>query len=481
MNRHKRSFANSVVYVSMVAMIVVSLFMVPAFAQNPVPQIVGPVKPSAVAPGSGAFTLTVYGANFVPGSVVEWNGQVRSTTFISARELQAQILSADVATNTAGLISVVNPGPGGGSSSSSWAQVEVHTPVTAFAFRKGGTYLAGGWDTMVADFNHDGILDYVGQAGGALDLYDGKGDGTFHFESIAGRFYSGGPQGTYGDFNGDGNLDVAFAQGYGKNASTIMTLMLGDGKGHFNVGSRTNDSLGLGVMAAADFNGDGKLDLVIGGGQGMLVLLGNGDGTFQRSARYLYMSDGVVAADFDGDGKLDIAIFQFSTTANNWVSVSILMGNGDGTFQPPQVITTVNGTQPCGFQEGPLRISDFNGDGHPDLSFCTDSQIGVLLGNGDGTFQSPIFATAGVNRLFTYTVADINSDGYPDLLVSQYDQTNNPQFVAFLGDGTGSFQPQTITLPSVAGTELGLMTGDFNSDGLVDIGFPDNGLEIFVQ
>ncbi|HEY6770527.1 MAG TPA: VCBS repeat-containing protein [Candidatus Sulfotelmatobacter sp.] len=193
------------------------------------------------------------------------------------------------------------------------------------------------------------------------------------------------------------------------------------------------------------------------------------------------MSDGIVAGDFNGDGKLDIVIFQFSTTANKWVSVSTLMGNGDGTFQPPQVIATVNGEQPCGFQLGPLRISDFNGDGNPDLSFCTDSQIGVLLGNGDGTFKSPIFTTAGVNRLFTYTVADINSDGNPDLLVSQYDQTNNPQFVAFLGDGTGSFQPERIALPSVAGTELGLMTGDFNSDGLVDIGFPDQGLEIFVQ
>ena len=216
-------------------------FALQAHAQNPVPQIVGPVEPDAVAPGSGPFTLSVYGANFVPGAVVNWNGQARSTTFISARELQAQILATDVATNTAGLISVSNPTPGGGASSSSWAQVEVHAPVTTFPFKKNGTYLAGGWDTMVADFNHDGILDYVGQTGGTLDLYDGKGDGTFHFESIAGRFYSGGPQGTYGDFNGDGNLDVAFAQSYGKNASTALTLMLGDGKGHFNVGSHTND------------------------------------------------------------------------------------------------------------------------------------------------------------------------------------------------------------------------------------------------
>jgi hypothetical protein len=123
----------------------------------------------------------------------------------------------------------------------------------------------------------------------------------------------------------------------------------------------------------------------------------------------------------------------------------MLMGNGDGTFQSPQVIAMVNDAQPCGF-EATLKIGDFNGDGNPDLSFCTNSQIGILLGNDDGTFQSPVFTTAGVNALFTYTGADINSDGKPDLLVSQYDKANNPQFVAFLGDGTGTFLPETITL-----------------------------------
>ena len=170
------------------------------------------------------------------------------------------------------------------------------------------------------------------------------------------------------------------------------------------------------------------------------MLLGNGDGTFRRYVNYLYPTDGVVTGDFNGDGKLDIAILEFSTTASKWVSVSILLGNGDGTFQAPQVIATVNGDQPC-FTDPPLKISDFNGDGNPDLAFCTDSKIGVLLGNGDGTFQNAIFTPVGTNRLFTYTVADINSDGNPDLLVSQYDQANNPQFVAFLGNGTGSFQP----------------------------------------
>src|SRR5271166_1789248 len=129
-----------------------SLLVAVTFAQNPVPQIVGSVKPSAVAPGSGGFTLTVYGANFVSGAVVNWNRQPRATTFVSAHELQAKILASDVAKNTAGLISVSNSGPGGGISSTSWAQVEVHAPTTTVAISKRKQYVIGDFLLMAADF-----------------------------------------------------------------------------------------------------------------------------------------------------------------------------------------------------------------------------------------------------------------------------------------------------------------------------------------
>src|ERR1700722_1671099 len=148
--------------------------LVAAFAQNPVPQIVGPVKPMAVAPGSGGFTLTVYGANFVPGAVVNWNNQPRSTTFVSAHELQAQILATDVIKNTAGLISVTNPAPGSGNSSAGWAQVEVHKPVTTVALSPPQQYPIGDWLLMAADFNHSGILDLVGEYGSDLEFYAGS-------------------------------------------------------------------------------------------------------------------------------------------------------------------------------------------------------------------------------------------------------------------------------------------------------------------
>src|SRR5580692_8521619 len=124
-----------------------------AFGQNPVPQIVGPAEPMAVAAGSGPFVLSVYGANFVPGAIVNWNNQPRKTNFVSGHELQAHILAADVAKNTAGLISVTNPPPGGGNSSAGWAQVEVHDPVTTIAFKRFHSYQFGYYLLMPADVN----------------------------------------------------------------------------------------------------------------------------------------------------------------------------------------------------------------------------------------------------------------------------------------------------------------------------------------
>ena len=111
------------------------VFISAAFAVNPIPTVVGPVVPQAVVPGSGTFTLKVYGANFLSGAVVNWNRSPRTTTFISARELEAQILASDVAKPTAGYITVTNPPPGGGVSSSSYSLVEVHTPTTRLSPR----------------------------------------------------------------------------------------------------------------------------------------------------------------------------------------------------------------------------------------------------------------------------------------------------------------------------------------------------------
>jgi hypothetical protein len=215
------------------AVIASALLGVCAVAQNnPVPQIVGPVHPDAVAPGGGDFTLSVYGANFVPGAVVNWNYQPRTTTYISGHELQAQILSTDIAKNTAGYITVTNPAPGGGSSSASWAQVEVHAPISTVVVNPSVYYLFGFWQMQAADFNHDAILDLVGEYWG-LGLDVGMGNGTFRPASVVDRNNLSPTQIGYGDFNGDGNLDVAsvsYLDSGGGFIPTRMSTMLGDGR-----------------------------------------------------------------------------------------------------------------------------------------------------------------------------------------------------------------------------------------------------------
>src|ERR1700724_2653930 len=165
-----------------------SFLLVPsAFANNPIPTVVGPVVPQAIAPGSRAFTLKVYGANFVSGAMVNWNRSPRSTTFISARELQAQVLASDVASATAGYITVTNPPPGGGVSSSSFGLVEVHTPTSTIVAKRPHVYFKGNGAFVLnlADFNNDGILDFAAEHGSEILAMFGNGDGTFRFGSVS--------------------------------------------------------------------------------------------------------------------------------------------------------------------------------------------------------------------------------------------------------------------------------------------------------
>ena len=207
-----------------------------ASAVHPIPQVVGPPVPQAVVPGSGAFTLTVYGANFVSGAVVNWNRSPRLTTFISARELQAQILASDVATATAGYITVTNPPPGGGVSSSSYTLVEVHTPTKTIVAKKPHVYFKGGGAAFadLADFNNDGILDFASDAGlSVIEVLFGSGKGTFGHGSIATHYYDGsGPAAiASGDFNNDGNEDLVFgANPHAPPYQLGVSLGKGDGK-----------------------------------------------------------------------------------------------------------------------------------------------------------------------------------------------------------------------------------------------------------
>jgi hypothetical protein len=451
-----------------------------AHAQNPVPQIVGPVQPMAVAPASGAFTLRVYGANFVPGAVVNWNGQPRSTSFVSAHEVQAQILASDVATHTAGYITVTNPAPGGGKSST-YAQVEVHSAASAIVTTNPAHYTFGWYALLAADFNNDNILDLVGPGPEGVDLRIGNGDGTFRFGSIAGRNYRS-PLGlVYGDFNGDGNLDIAYVSGDSNNITNgkQVIVMLGDGTGKFTLGSAFTSWRGFSLLAVGDFNGDGKLDIAASQGTTLGIYLGNGDGTFTSFKTYPFPGagngqdaggDAIIAADFNGDGKLDLL------TLNQYGDIYLLTGMGDGTFRyPPALITSY--PIGCGAPSS-LEVSDFNKDGALDIAFCTHGQLGVAMNNGDGTFQTPVFYPASDS--YEIATGDFLSNGNTDIVIS--DNITN-QFLLLPGNGDGTFQSEElVTLPTANVTgDLAIAVGDFNDNGLLDFVLDDYYAYIFVQ
>jgi len=460
-------------YTIAVAIAVFSLLCLShAAAGNPVPTVVGPPVPQAVVPGSGAFTLKVYGANFVSGAVVNWNRSPRSTTFISAHELQAQILASDVATATAGYITVTNPPPGGGVSTASYAIVEVHTPTKTIVVGRPHILENIGPPLVLSDFNNDGILDFAATYGSEIRVLLGNGDGTFRFGSVATYSYFDPAAIATGDFNNDGNEDLVF--GANPNGPpTWLVVELGQGNGKFKPETRFGhfSSYALGA-AVGDFNRDGNLDLVSVSPATVSVFLGQGDGSFKHLTNYNELGgDEVALADFNGDGILDLAVLRDTGDGGLYVQ----LGNGDGTFQKPRL---VDPNPHLGCVTGNLLISDFNGDGKDDLAYCerdaNSGKIWVALGNGDGTFQKPVSLTIPANQgVFSFAVGDFNSDGKTDILTNYYLPNTflKTETDLFLGNGNGTFQrKKIIRLPgqSEYNAENGILPADLNSDGLLD-------------
>jgi hypothetical protein len=332
----------------------------------------------------------------------------------------------------------------------------------------------------VADFDRDGVQDLavvistappVESRGVAIML--GRGDGTFGPAEIVFRAPADAKGIAVGDFNGDGVADLAVVNNAPFSGPGRVTILLGNGDGSFRLplDFPAGTSAPSQALAVGDLDGDGRTDLVVTNGgpsDSISVLLGNGDGTFQPSLVFdLGVSPrvpwSVALADFNGDGHIDVAVGIHGATF-----VCVLLGYGDGTLQP-----TVQ--YEAGFEAQQVVASDFNSDGHPDLAVAFEAQlpsvggVSVLLGNGDGTFQPAVSYAAGVGPI-AIAEGDFNRDGFVDLVVANYQSQDAS---VLLGNGDGTFQPALNLDGGFLDPLSRIAVADFNGDGTADFALAD--------
>ncbi len=311
--------------------------------------------------------------------------------------------------------------------------------------------------------------------------------------------YSSGGAGTNSvaaaDLNGDGKVDLVVVNQCGNGApndcpSGTVGVLLGIGNGTFQSTSYGSGGFAARSVAVGDMDGDGKPDLIVANQCGsdntcqthsasVGVLLGNGNGTFQPAATYDsggFAGAPLAVADLDGDGKLDVVVAHCDVSrkcSTGTGNVAVLLGKGDGSLQPAVLYDS-------GGQDAiSVALADVNRDGRLDIlaSNCavakadepfTVGVVGVLLGWGDGTFEWVLTYDSGVHNTRSSAVADINGDGNPDLLVSAAGCCGEGEISVLVGDGDGTFQPPLI-YGSGACDAVSVAVSDLNGDGKPDL------------
>ena len=410
------------------------------------------------------------------------------------------------------------------------------TAGTAYASNSEVGYLTA------TDLDGDNNPDlYVGLANGGLfggDQFDanrayalmGNGDGTFRGAPFLPFTYTGT---NLVDLNGDGKLDaVGVSSGPGTVAQAVFTSYLGNGQGGFtaksvlsvaslsfaNAQGNPYSLTGIDSYGLADIDGDGKADLVfLAPGlsvrptngfftPGVLISKGDGTGnfatpTFLPSGHFVPGTDidanpslsKLHLLDVNGDGKADLVFNytgeDYTVTPNVYYSgVAVQLGNGDGSFQAPQMLVLYSGSSAATLGQTLADVIDLDGDGKPDLLIMQQTAqatgttpgaytLQVALGNGDGTFRAPTAVPLNdvmegsllFGAKYPVVVADMNGDGVPDLVALGSSSAGNTQIAIALGNGDGTFKaPNKFTYDFAYELE-GLAVGDFNGDGKLDV------------
>jgi FG-GAP-like repeat len=353
-----------------------------------------------------------------------------------------------------------------------------------------------GLSVAAADFNGDGRQDLVFPSGcgpgvdctpSGFTLLLSNGSGGYQAPLPFAAPVEGSRWLAVGDFNGDGKPDVATFNDSdpSQTGAASVSIFLNTGAGTFSA-PVVYESGGSGALAitTGDFNGDGKLDIALleldSSSQSLLgILLGNGDGTFQPVITSGPNNFGIwmAAADFNRDGKTDLILLSNDTEG----SVEVFLSNGDGTFTAGQVYDR------DGRGSAAVAAGDVNGDGKSDVVIanqcepilrggiaydvnCANGSIGVLLGNGDGTFNPAPTQIVADGNLQSMSLADLNADGRLDAVAS-----TETGVAVFLGNGDGTFESPTIYAALAASTNIQMAIADVDGDGGLDIVQPSSG------
>ena len=324
--------------------------------------------------------------------------------------------------------------------------------------------VAGGsaQDLAAGDFNGDGRLDVVvtiNDPAVSLSLLTGNGDGTFNAPvNFANNTGSDSPAVVAVDLNNDAKLDVVVAHAFACFTAPCVTtlamsVMVGNGDGTFQPSRQFDVGRGMAEIAVGDFNRDGVKDLAIAGDSSRVYRLsGVGDGTFVQQPTLTLTADtfGVSAtdidvADFNGDTIEDLVV----AIGLNGSRTAVLIGNGDGSFRAPLILTDPNLNIPQ-YQ----AVADYNGDGFSDLALSMGDGLQGLMnirnGNGDGTFQPPVaylmpgpLSSAGGSAI---VAANLNSDTKPDIVIGQSGAFPG---LKVLLNTTGAAPPPTPSAPTL--------------------------------